>query len=70
MASSSSSNNNQSDVSKHHSLNDRFTPIGDKNLWAEFTGLARQYEAVNLGQVTIINLENNHKIQFKIKTTN
>lgn len=38
------------DVTKHYGLNERFTKTGDKNVWAEFTGLARQYDAVNMGQ--------------------
>lgn len=39
-----------SEVSKHHNLNSKFEKIGDKNVWVEFTALARDYKAVNLGQ--------------------
>jgi hypothetical protein len=38
------------DVSKHYNLNKTFQKVGDKNFWVEFTGLAREYNAVNLGQ--------------------
>ena len=38
-------------VKKHYELNSRFTKVGDKNVWVEFTGMAREYNAVNLGQV-------------------
>lgn len=37
--------------SDHYKFNKRITPIGDKNIWVEYTGLAREYNAVNLGQV-------------------
>ena len=36
---------------QHHELNSKFQKIGDKNVWVVFTGLARDYNAVNLGQV-------------------
>lgn len=39
------------DVRKHYDLNKKFQRVGDKNVWVEFTGLARDYNAVNLGQV-------------------
>lgn len=38
-------------VTKHYEFNRRYSPIGDKNVWVEFTALARDYKAVNLGQV-------------------
>jgi hypothetical protein len=41
------------DVTKHYKMNDRFTAVGDKNVWVEFTALARDYNAVNLGQVAM-----------------
>ena len=37
-------------VNKHYNFNKRFETIGDKNVWVEYTGLARDYNAVNLGQ--------------------
>ena len=40
-----------SDVKKHYELNKDYAKVGDKNVWVEFTGLARDYNAVNLGQV-------------------
>lgn len=39
------------DVKKHYELNSRYVKVGDKNVWVEFTALARDYNAVNLGQV-------------------
>lgn len=39
-----------SEVQKHYELNSRFSKVGDKNVWVEFTALARDYNAVNLGQ--------------------
>jgi kynurenine--oxoglutarate transaminase/cysteine-S-conjugate beta-lyase/glutamine--phenylpyruvate transaminase len=38
------------DVKKHYELNSNFVKVGDKNVWVEYTGLARDYNAVNLGQ--------------------
>jgi kynurenine--oxoglutarate transaminase/cysteine-S-conjugate beta-lyase/glutamine--phenylpyruvate transaminase len=38
------------EVNKHYDLNKRYTKVGDKNVWVEFTALARDYNAVNLGQ--------------------
>lgn len=38
-------------VNKHYDFNKRYNPVGDKNVWVEFTALARDYNAVNLGQV-------------------
>ena len=38
------------DVSKHYDLNTVFRNEGDKNVRIEFTGLARDHNAVNLGQ--------------------
>ncbi len=38
------------DVKKHYELNNRYSKVGDKNVWVEFTALARDYNAVNLGQ--------------------
>ena len=38
-------------VKKHYELNSNFKKIGEKNFWVELTGLAKQYDAVNLGQV-------------------
>ena len=38
------------DVKKHYELNSRYGKVGDKNVWVEFTALARDYNAVNLGQ--------------------
>ncbi len=38
------------EVSKHFILNSTYQKVGDKNFWVEFTGLAREYNAVNLGQ--------------------
>ncbi len=40
-------------VTKHYKFNTRHLPVGDKNIWVEYTGLAREYNAVNLGQVNI-----------------
>ncbi|CAF1010747.1 unnamed protein product [Brachionus calyciflorus] len=37
-------------VNKHYELNSRYAKVGDKNVWVEFTALARDYNAVNLGQ--------------------
>lgn len=37
-------------ASKHYEFNKRIAPVGDKNIWVEYTGLAREYNAVNLGQ--------------------
>ena len=37
-------------VSKHYNFNERMVSVGDKNIWVEYTGLARDYKAVNLGQ--------------------
>lgn len=37
-------------VLKHYEFNKRMEPVGDKNIWVEYTGLAREYNAVNLGQ--------------------
>ncbi len=37
-------------VRNHYNLNTTFQKVGDKNFWVEFTGLAREYNAVNLGQ--------------------
>jgi hypothetical protein len=37
-------------VDKHYDLNEVYNRVGDKNVWVEFTGLARDYNAVNLGQ--------------------
>lgn len=37
-------------ASKHYDFNERMAPVGDKNIWVEYTGLARDYKAVNLGQ--------------------
>lgn len=37
-------------ASKHYDFNSRMAPVGDKNIWVEYTGLARDYNAVNLGQ--------------------
>ena len=45
---------NSNDVKKHYELNSRYVKVGDKNVWVEFTALARDYNAVNLGQVIII----------------
>jgi kynurenine--oxoglutarate transaminase/cysteine-S-conjugate beta-lyase/glutamine--phenylpyruvate transaminase len=39
-----------SSTSKHYDLNRRYSAVGDKNVWVEFTALARDYNAVNLGQ--------------------
>ena len=41
----------ENSASKHYELNERFNRVGDKNVWVEFTALARDYNAVNLGQV-------------------
>jgi hypothetical protein len=41
-------------VTKHYNFNKRMEPVGDKNVWVEYTGLARDYNAVNLGQVFIL----------------
>lgn len=38
------------DVKKHYELNSNYVKVGDKNVWVEYTGLARDYNAVNLGQ--------------------
>lgn len=43
-------------VQSHYELNERFTRVGDKNVWVEFTALARDYNAVNLGQVILYSL--------------
>ena len=43
-------------ASKHYDFNSRMAPVGDKNIWVEYTGLARDYNAVNLGQVYIISI--------------
>ena len=40
-----------------YELNQKYSLVGDKNVWVEFTGLARDYNAVNLGQVIYSNLE-------------
>ena len=45
------STNALNDVKKHYELNSSYAKVGDKNVWVEFTGLARDYNAVNLGQV-------------------
>ena len=45
-----SANNNENSVQKHYELNERYAKVGDKNVWVEFTALARDYNAVNLGQ--------------------
>jgi hypothetical protein len=37
-------------VTKHYDLNGRYSLVGDKNVWVEFTALARDHNAVNLGQ--------------------
>lgn len=41
---------NENSVAKHYEFNKRHAPVGDKNIWVEYTGLARDYNAVNLGQ--------------------
>lgn len=41
---------NMSEANKHYDFNKRHMPVGDKNIWVEYTGLAREYNAVNLGQ--------------------
>jgi hypothetical protein len=51
----STSNTNQ-DLSKIYKVNDRYGKIGDKNVWVEFTSLAREYNATNLGQVIIFSI--------------
>jgi hypothetical protein len=43
--------NQASDLDKLYRINSRYEPIGDKNVWVEFTALARDYNAINLGQV-------------------
>ncbi len=43
----------ENNVQKHYDLNKRYELVGDKNIWVEFTALARDYNAVNLGQVRI-----------------
>jgi len=40
----------ENSASNHYEFNKRINPIGDKNIWVEYTGLAREYNAVNLGQ--------------------
>ena len=47
----------ENSASNHYEFNKRINPIGDKNIWVEYTGLAREYNAVNLGQVYIIQYE-------------
>lgn len=47
----SSSNN---DASQLYQVNERYEEIGDKNVWVEFTALARDYKAINLGQVSSV----------------
>ena len=43
--------NSNSKKEQIHQLNKNYSLVGDKNVWVEFTGLARDYNAVNLGQV-------------------
>lgn len=50
ISSMSTSITNQ-DLAKIYKVNDRYEKIGDKNVWVEFTALAREYNATNLGQV-------------------
>lgn len=45
-------------ASKHYDFNERMAPVGDKNIWVEYTGLAREYKAVNLGQVWFNSVNN------------
>ena len=45
-----STSDRPSEVAKHHHLNSAFKKVGEGNFWVEFTGLAREYNAVNLGQ--------------------
>lgn len=45
-----STSNNVTDL---YNFNKRSEKVGDKNVWVEFTALARDYNAVNLGQVII-----------------
>jgi len=42
-----------SNASDHYKFNKKCEIVGDKNVWVEFTALARDYNAVNLGQVCI-----------------
>lgn len=43
--------NSNENPNKNYELNPRYQKVGDKNVWVEFTALARDYNAVNLGQV-------------------
>ena len=52
------------DLSKLYNVNDRFEPVGDKNVWVEFTQLARDYRAINLGQGYFEVFDFNKKILF------
>ena len=38
------------DLNRIYNINQRYEPVGDKNVWVEFTQLARDYKAINLGQ--------------------
>ena len=40
-------------VQKHYELNKTFNKIGEKNYWVELGALAKQYNATNLGQVSL-----------------
>lgn len=44
------STESSSDLNRLYNVNERYEPVGDKNVWVEFTQLARDYKAINLGQ--------------------
>ena len=41
------------DLNRIYKINDRYEPVGEKNVWVEFTQLARDYKATNMGQVSL-----------------
>lgn len=43
-----------SNVTELYHYNKKCETVGDKNVWVEFTALARDYNAVNLGQVAYL----------------
>jgi hypothetical protein len=44
-----------SNAAELYHYNKKCQSVGDKNVWVEFTALARDYNAVNLGQVIYSN---------------
>lgn len=56
----------ENSISKHYDLNERYNRVGDKNVWVEFTALARDYNAVNLGQVLLFSYQQTKKRVFTL----